>query len=359
MLTARNILRRLARKARSTPENASRRLCVWKRYVQMRLSLRRNLRRIAILRASKRPILAILLTEHLGDIVACEPVARMVRMRYPDHIRVWVTRKPYHELVAHHPALDDSLVVTCLTEALLVGNAVDRVVNLHVNRRRCSWFGTEWQREDGNPIVDITNHLDHGALLECFAKAAGLPDDFRNAQPELFIPEETRSAESILGRRTPYAVLHCLSNETDRNWTTESWLALSSRLSRQSNLLLVEVGLTPELAARDANVIDLCGRLSLLEVAQLIRGAALFIGVESGWAHVANATRCPSLIVMGRYRQWETYMPYTGFLRDHASTMLVQGPGPAATVSVDLCMARLAKIAPDLIRGVQPEHSPQ
>src|SRR5215216_1755308 len=66
--------------------------------------------------ASDRKFIAIAQIEHLGEIVACEPIARYVRQQYPDAHIVWSVRKPYRELIDNNPRIDESLVVHCLTE---------------------------------------------------------------------------------------------------------------------------------------------------------------------------------------------------------------------------------------------------
>ena len=39
----------------------------------------------------RRPVLAIALLEHIGDIVAAEPIARLARATYPGHRVFWIT----------------------------------------------------------------------------------------------------------------------------------------------------------------------------------------------------------------------------------------------------------------------------
>ena len=52
---------------------------------------------------------------------------------------------------------------------------------------------------------------------------------------------------------------------------------------------------------------------AVAESAEIIRRAALFIGIDSGPAHLADAVKTPGVILLGRYLTWDYYMPYTGF----------------------------------------------
>jgi heptosyltransferase-3 len=105
---------------------------------------------------------------------------------------------------------------------------------------------------------------------------------------------------------------------------------------------------------------NLCGRLSLCELAAVIRDAAGFIGVESGPAHFANAFRRPAVFLMGSYRQFDRYLPYTGFLREQADEMLLRWAGPAAAIPVETVLVRAAAVFPDVVKltGSQIKSAP-
>src|ERR1700679_72269 len=81
------------------------------------LWLRRHLWR------ARSPTMAIALVEHMGDIVAAEPIARAARQRFPRHRIIWLAKPAYAELVASYPAVDRVLTVRCLTETMLLNAA--------------------------------------------------------------------------------------------------------------------------------------------------------------------------------------------------------------------------------------------
>jgi heptosyltransferase-3 len=84
----------------------------------------------------------------------------------------------------------------------------------------------------------------------------------------------------------------------------------------------------------------LCGRGSLKAYAALIANAALFVGVDSGFAHVANALRVRGVIILGAYRKFPNYFPYSGFYIEPFNCALVRAtPRPASEVPVDAVIA--------------------
>ncbi len=321
----------------------------WRRRLQLRRNVRRNLSALEELRRTRagKPLVGIVLAEHLGDIVACEPVIRHVRSEYPDATLVWVVGTPYLDLVASHPLLDSTIEVSSLTEAMMLAEsqAFDRVINLHINGRRCGQFGTVVAKTTGDPRITIENYFDFGSLLESFCRSAGLPP--LNAAPELHLPRAASSPQQVRLPTGPYLVLHAGSKDGFKDWPAQHWRELVDAVSRESPLKFVEVGLASMIAGNSSPVIDACGRLSLPELAHVIAGSAGFIGIDSGPAHIANALRTRSLILLGHYAGWQRHMPYTGFLREHAAEMLLQWDGPIAALPVANCLDRVHDLWPE------------
>ncbi|HEX2853335.1 MAG TPA: glycosyltransferase family 9 protein [Opitutaceae bacterium] len=73
-----------------------------------------------------------------------------------------------------------------------------------------------------------------------------------------------------------------------------------------------------------------------MQTAALIRRAVGFLGIDSGPAHLANALERPSVVLPGRYRGVDRYLPYTGFLRENAVELVGQWDGPIASLPVDV-----------------------
>lgn len=298
-------------------------------------------------RHPRRPVVMIGLVEHLGDIVAAEPVARHLRRELPDALLVWPTRAAFRELAACHPAVDLTLDVGCLTEWMRIAHRVgfDRVVDLHLEGRSCAvcWWGHE--RVDGDRTVTVQNYYDHGSLLPVFARAAGLPP--LHDAPRLHLDTAVhRRVDGILraaGVPERFVVVHCTSNQEARDWRRECWPALAARLHDDLGVHVVEVGLAPVIPPGTAGVTSLCGALRVLETAEVVRRARVFVGIDSGPAHLANAAGTPGVVLLGRYRTYARYMPYTGGYADGETADVLQHDGPAADIPVETVLDRVAR----------------
>ena len=297
-----------------------------------------HLRRLK-LRIGNRPLIAIILSEQMGDIIACEPVAREVRRHHPDGHIIWVVREPYVELVKHHPDLDGYLVEKCPGERvwLLRSGIYDTVYNMHISHRKCKYC----PEDPVNPTADhigltFDNYLDRGDLLYTFSQAAGLPaltDD-----PRLYIPEAVGRQVAALNLADEPIVIHCQSSHVMRDWPADHWNRLVGWLLKTYPYSIVEVGVNPVVTQEHPRFRSLCGQLSLLETAGVIRQARLFIGIESGPAHMANAGGTTGVILQGQLFDFTNYLTYSGRYKRGEGVTILNNPGrpcaelPYATV---------------------------
>ena len=296
----------------------------WRRYV-------RQIHR----RRPGTQVIAIAMVEHLGDIVASEPVARHVRAMNPDAHIVWVVRDAYRELLESNPNVNEVLTVGCLTEwiHLTGGRVFDRTIDLHVPGRFCPICNCHLINETAPEGIGMHNYYAHGSLLAIASKCGGLPplDD----APRVYIPPPVAGA--VDQRRLPerFIVVHCTSNQDVRDWSAPNWRDLALEMMQRHELPVVEVGLTPIVCSDDPRYVDLCGKLSILETAEVIRRAALFIGIDSGPAHLANAVGTPGVVLLGHYRAYRRYMPYSGEYASGANATILHADGPASSLSVE------------------------
>ena len=104
-------------------------------------------------------------------------------------------------------------------------------------------------------------------------------------------------------RADPYVVVHPLALYAYKSWTPQGWRTLIGWL-RAQNLEVVLSGASAEERAYCAalagpGVTDLSGRLSLAELAQLIRGARLYVGPDTSVTHIAAACGTPTVALFG------------------------------------------------------------
>ena len=255
------------------------------------------------------------LIEHIGDIIACEPVARYLKFNHPEAHVSWAVSPAYRELVDLNPFIDETIELECLTEwiTLRTHGKYDKIIDLHVNYRVCPHCRIPLVKPDGNGFVTAFDWLDFGNLLEAFSLGAGLPR--LNAQPFVYLGEEHVEAVDGLGLSDGYCVIHRVSNQVYKDWSDAGWRELVSFLRETLGYPIVEVGAgkPDDLPAPLPGTVNLVNRLPLLQTGEVIRRANLFVGVDSGPAHFANAFRVPGVVLLGRILSFRTYNPFAGF----------------------------------------------
>jgi len=278
--------------------------------------------RLACLCRGQRTV-TISLIEHFGDIVACEPVARHVRKTRPNAYIIWCLRWPYRELMEHHPDVDRILVVNCLTEWILLRRfkIAGEFVDLHPRGRKCSVCNRPLEKSEGEPGLNILNYYNFGSLLQAFCRSAGL-SEMEETAPRVYIPESAVETVDRLNLPEEFVIFHARSNESARNWNEKKWAELLESIRTDLKIFTIEVGLSPALVSSSPRYRSLCGQVSFIELAEVIRRANLFIGVDSGPAHLANAVECPGVILLGRYHQFSNYFPYDGFFAQGGATVV-------------------------------------
>jgi len=283
-----------------------------------------------------REIVVVSQVVHMGDIVACEPVLRQIRTENPAAFLIACMGKPYRDLADSHPEVDYTLAVRCVTEWIWFQQSrlFDRVVDLNTQGRKCLTCGIRLQKVHGDLSITGDTYYAYGSLLACFSRAAGLVPPVLT--PQLYIPSAV--VDQVNREQLPacYVVIHCSSNDSSRDLPVEKWRQIVAFVNRQYNLPLVEVGLSATALAHGPSPnIDRCGKLSILQTAEVIRRSCLFIGVDSGPAHLANAVGIYGIIMLGHYRHFQRYMPYTGNFADPSrADLLYNDSGPAAEIPV-------------------------
>jgi heptosyltransferase-3 len=319
-------------------------------------SLAENSKKIRELRKSHNPdqkVTAIFLTEHFGDIVACEPIIRKLHNENSNNLLVWFTYPPYVEILKNHPLLNKALPVKCLAECDLIKKSgmIDQIVDLHIGPRACKWTGNFYYQSDkATHGINVYNHYFHGTILEALSLAAGL--GVPSEQPQIHIPDSIKDEVGHLIPRKPYVVIHAASNMPARDWDNQKWKQLVGNILREYDVDIVEVGLESRVGNLVPKVYDLCGKLSLLQLAEVIRRSVGFVGIDSGPAHFANATLRPSVILLGHYLDYKKYMPYTGFLRDNSEEMIVFWDGPAKEIPVEVIETKIKNL---LLKSLQSD----
>jgi heptosyltransferase-3 len=122
-------------------------------------------------------------------------------------------------------------------------------------------------------------------------------------RPDIVVPKQAQQ----LVPRDAYAVLHANPMYRIRRWTNEGWLALAQALTKRGLTVVVTGG--PDKAEKgyldrvwnpvQPPVERLDGRLAWSEMAQLLAGAAVYVGPDTSMTHLAASTGCPTVGIYG------------------------------------------------------------
>jgi lipopolysaccharide heptosyltransferase II len=137
--------------------------------------------------------------------------------------------------------------------------------------------------------------------------------DLTYTRPKLFLSEQdvARVAELLSGFNMSidddYAVIAFRAVAESRRWGTDRYAALSLLLAEKHGMNVLLVGSDDDRSAGDEmaatighdRVINLAGKTSLRELASLCSRANLFVGNDSGPAHLAAAAGAPSVVLSG------------------------------------------------------------
>ena len=178
-----------------------------------------------------------------------------------------------------------------------------------------------WRRKPGHKIVELAAVLKlHPAPLPVAWTA----------------PEDRARARQLLADGPPIIALGPTANWAPKTWPAERFAALFTSLANGPLAGAIpaifagpgseEAAMAAPLIAALPGAIDLCGRLSLPEVAACFGRVALYIGNDSGLMHLAAAAGAPTLGLFGPTPAAE-YGP--------------SGPRAAAVLSGDGTMAGL------------------
>lgn len=305
------------------------------------LSLIKNFVYIVLYKIRFKNLVWIHLQEHIGDIVACEPVSSYARNAYENAQIVWITKYNYKSLVVCNKNINHVLAVSCIFEWMILKKIIQnnkfhcKVIDLHIHNRKDSYFPIALNNPNSYSIT-LDNYYDFGSILESFSLAAGIPQ--LSTQPSFHFCKNPR--KNVLEK---YIVLHCSSNESIRNWDSNKWLQLMEKLIIE-NYTIIEIGLSNVIKTDNTKYKNYCGKKNFQDIAHIIAKAELFIGIDSGFAHFANSLKIPSVILLGRYRVFKKYMPYTGYFTENVNDMVIQYDGLTLDIPVNLVVEKAMKL---------------
>lgn len=305
-----------------------------------------------------RPFHRILLirVDQLGDLIFTTPAIRRLRQAFPGAEIDFLGPALARELFAGHEALREVLVFeknwfypdfsfwACLRNYLgLIRILRRRRYDLAIDFRGdirliVLMFLSGIPERIGYGITGgsflLTHRLDRNPEWHevesnlKIAESLGCPSG--SSDLEIPLPKDRdRSLENLLGRKAdgerPRIVIHPGSGYPSKRWSTRSYEILIEKVLSEGlgDVILVgskeEKQLLPSSKfARDSHFINLMGKTTLTELCAVLSSCELFVGNDSGPAHLAAALGKKLVVVFSgtnESRHWRPWSRHCALLR--------------------------------------------
>lgn len=270
-------------------------------------------------------------TDRIGDVVVTTPVFRAIKSRFPDvHLAVMVD-KQNADLILGHPDLNEVIMYdkrgaersirgTFQFARALKQRKFDIAVHFHP-RTRAYW--TTFLA--GIPVRIGYKRKSHWLLTHSIKDDKGqgkkheaaynfdLLKLLSVAEPRemtTHIPLQEKTKESALqhvsgaGR---YFAVHPSASSPSKIWPAQYYAETADHLAKKFQLTPVLIGGEADskqgkavLDAMKTKALNLCGQLTLGELAWILKGSEFVLSNDSGPAHMASAVKTPVISIFGR-----------------------------------------------------------
>ena len=272
---------------------------------------------------------------HLGDCIMALPMVNETREAYPGAEVTVLTPEPLAELFTRNPGIDRLLMIPqrhvhgviaiFKVKEIIAPGEFDLGYILPPSFGAASSFKLGGVKERIGYIADgrrllLTKPLplpeplnsEHRSKVyfDLLRRGSGAALDY--VKPKMFLDEiDTAAGQELLkgfgvAESDRYAVIAFRAVGESRRWGTENYTALAKRIAERYQLKIILVGSEADRKIGDqmvsdagSSVVNLAGKTSLRELAAVCSRAALFVGNDSGPAHLAAAVGVPLVILSG------------------------------------------------------------
>jgi heptosyltransferase-2 len=279
---------------------------------------------------------------HLGDCIMALPMINEAREAYPGAAVTIVTPEHLQELFVRNPAIDAILTIpkryvhgvmaVFKVKEIIASGGYDVGFIMPPSFGAASGFKLAGIPERIGYIADgrrllLTKPLplpsplnsEHRSKVYFDLLRRGSGAALEYVKPKLFLDEEDehRGIKLLsgydIGEETPYVVVAFRAVAESRRWGIERYTKLVERLVDEHDLHVVLVGSSDDIRAGDeivnglssdrwralGRVANMAGKTALRELAAVCARALLFVGNDSGPAHLAAAVGIPIVVLSG------------------------------------------------------------
>ena len=273
----------------------------------------------------------------LGDVILTLPLIKVLKEKFPESEIDYLTKASYSDILKINPSIskfitvDDELDYMELKELRkkLANEKYDLVIDLHNNLRT---FYLKFFLKRHARIITFKKYSIRKFLLVKFKinlmknlppiymryiqtlqKIRGISLDTSRIELTQNIYTDSQSKQNlelILKENNIPANkrLICIvpgSKHFTKTYPTEYYAGLINKFDKEKySVILVGKGKDKEIinsikSQCDNNVYDFCNKLSLIELAELVKKCSLVIGGDTGPIHIAEAFNIPLLMIAG------------------------------------------------------------
>lgn len=286
-----------------------------------------------------RPRILLVRLTAVGDVIHGLPVAYALRDRFPQAHLAWAVEGAAGQLLVDHPALDEviqmprrwyqrpqsilamrrellarkftvTVDLQCLTKSSLVAWLTGAQYRLGVAGRD----GRELSRWLNNVLTPVhARHVvDHYLGILQPLGIAMPPARFELAEPAAASAKADDMLADLHWGRGEFAVLNAGAGWPSKLWPAGRYGELAQWLLRERGLPSLAMWGTPQerplaeqMVAASGGAARLAPATSLMELASLLRRAALFVGSDTGPMHLSVAVGTPTISLHGTSRaEW-------------------------------------------------------
>lgn len=242
--------------------------------------------------------IAVIRLRSLGDCVVTTPALALLKAYRPD-LRISVVVEPrFAAAFEHNPDVDE--VTQTVPRAKLV-------LNLH-GGTRSMWMtlasGAPYRAGFAHHRYSFlyTHKIPRAQEILAQERRVHTAEHLASAMFWLGVPQtEIPRAKLIAGplpAYPPYCVIHPFASAVEKAWPVERFLAIAQRLRDQEGLEPMIVG-GPGDDTSPFIEFQVFRNAPMAEVKTLLSGASLFLGNDSGPAHIAAAFGVPVVVLFG------------------------------------------------------------
>jgi ADP-heptose:LPS heptosyltransferase len=285
---------------------------------------------------------AVLRLRSLGDCVLTTPALDLLKRWRPDLRVAVMVEARFRDVFENNPDVDDILPVK-LSALRQWGPRL--CLNLH-GGTRSAWLTAASGAQFRAGFAHFRNQF-------CYNLHIGRAQEILNVQRPVHTAEHLASAMFWLGvpraeiprakliarnplPRRPLAVIHAVAATPSKTWRADGFLAVAEHL-RAADMEPVFIGAAAAEVAPFCRTFRTLAGAPLEEIKALLSSASLFVGNDSGPAHMAAAFGLPAVAIFGAsdpaiWGPWRT------------AAEVVASPGGIGSVTIDQVLSATMRL---------------